>query len=108
MLNIKKFFYFQSKISRLPAYLTVSFVRFQYKVSCNMYQLHIQINNILIRNNMFILFKGKEGINAKVLKDIKFPIDFDAFELCSKSLQDKLTPMRSKFKVMSFSSKFQA
>ncbi|XP_055295944.1 ubiquitin carboxyl-terminal hydrolase 14 [Sitodiplosis mosellana] len=61
-----------SKISRLPAYLTVNFVRFQYK--------------------------GKEGINAKVLKDIKFPIDFDAFELCSKSLQEELTPMRSKFK----------
>lgn len=61
-----------SKISRLPAYLTVNFVRFQYK--------------------------GKEGINAKVLKDIKFPIDFDVFELCTTDLQDKLTPMRSRFK----------
>lgn len=63
---------FQSLISRLPAYLTIQFVRFQYK--------------------------GKEGINAKVLKDIKFPIDFDAFELCTPELQEKLTPMRSKFK----------
>lgn len=63
---------FQSLISRLPAYLTVNFVRFQYK--------------------------GKEGINAKVLKDIKFPIDFDAFDLCTPALQEKLTPMRSKFK----------
>lgn len=61
-----------SLISRLPAYLTVNFVRFQYK--------------------------GKEGINAKVLKDIKFPIDFDAFDLCTPALQEKLTPMRSKFK----------
>ncbi|XP_030557204.1 ubiquitin carboxyl-terminal hydrolase 14 [Drosophila novamexicana] len=59
-------------VSRLPAYLTVQFVRFQYK--------------------------GKEGINAKVLKDIKFPIDFDAFELCTPDLQNKLCPMRSKFK----------
>ncbi|XP_017860011.1 PREDICTED: ubiquitin carboxyl-terminal hydrolase 14 [Drosophila arizonae] len=59
-------------ISRLPAYLTVQFVRFQYK--------------------------GKEGINAKVLKDIKFPIDFDAFELCTPDLQNKLCPMRSKYK----------
>lgn len=65
----------QSKISRLPAYLTINFVRFQYK--------------------------AKEGINAKVLKDIKFPIDFDVYELCSSELQDKLTPMRSKFKVRS-------
>lgn len=62
----------QSLISRLPAYLTVNFVRFQYK--------------------------GKEGINAKVLKDIKFPIEFDAYDLCSKELQAKLLPMRTKFK----------
>lgn len=46
----------KSLISRLPAYLAVNFVRFQYK--------------------------GKEGINAKVLKDIKFPLEFDAFDLC--------------------------
>lgn len=43
-------------------------------------------------------YKSKEAINAKVLKDIKFPIDFDAFELCSQALQAKLTPMREKFK----------
>lgn len=61
-----------SKISRLPAYLNIQFVRFQYK--------------------------GKEGINAKVLKDIKFPIDFDAFELCTSELQAKITPEREKIK----------
>lgn len=61
-----------SLISRLPAYLTVNFVRFQYK--------------------------GKEGINAKVLKDIKFPMEFDSFDLCSPELQQKLLPMRNKFK----------
>lgn len=61
-----------SLINRLPAYLIVQFVRFQYK--------------------------GREGINAKILKDIKFPIEFDAFELCSPELQQKLVPMREKFK----------
>ncbi|KAK5647304.1 hypothetical protein RI129_002196 [Pyrocoelia pectoralis] len=61
-----------SKISRLPAYLTIQFVRFY--------------------------FKEKESINAKILKDVKFPLDFDAYELCSPELQDKLTPMRLKFK----------
>ncbi|XP_059618060.1 ubiquitin carboxyl-terminal hydrolase 14 [Phlebotomus argentipes] len=59
-------------INRLPAYLTVNFMRFQYK--------------------------GNQGINAKVLKDIKFPIDFDAFDLCSAALKEKLNPMRSRFK----------
>lgn len=61
-----------SKINRLPAYLTIQFVRFY--------------------------FKEKESINAKILKDVKFPLDFDAYELCSSELQDKLTPMRLKFK----------
>ncbi|PNF27076.1 Ubiquitin carboxyl-terminal hydrolase 14 [Cryptotermes secundus] len=61
-----------SKISRLPAYLTVQFVRFYYK--------------------------EKESINAKILKDVKFPLEFDAFELCSSKLQQKLTPMRARFK----------
>lgn len=64
---------FQSKISRLPAYLTIQFVRFCYK--------------------------GKEGVNAKILKDVKFPLDFDAFDLCTPELQSKLAPMRAKFKV---------
>ncbi|XP_066592024.1 ubiquitin carboxyl-terminal hydrolase 14 [Prorops nasuta] len=61
-----------SKISRLPAYLTIQFVRFFYK--------------------------EKGAINAKILKDVKFPLDFDAFELCSSELQNKLIPMREKFK----------
>lgn len=61
-----------SKISRLPAYLTIQFVRFFYK--------------------------EKGSINAKILKDIKFPIEFDAFELCTPELQEKLSPMREKFK----------
>ncbi|CAH1116525.1 unnamed protein product [Phaedon cochleariae] len=61
-----------SKISRLPAYLTVQFVRFYYK--------------------------EKESINAKILKDVKFPMDFDAFDLCTPELQEKLAPVRAKFK----------
>lgn len=61
-----------SKISRLPAYLTVQFVRFYYK--------------------------EKESINAKILKDVKFPLELDVYELCSPELQERLMPMRNKFK----------
>ncbi|XP_075215647.1 ubiquitin specific protease 14 [Lycorma delicatula] len=61
-----------SKIKRLPAYLTINFVRFFYK--------------------------GKGSVNAKILRDVKFPMDYDAFELCTKELQQKLTPMRERFK----------
>lgn len=56
----------------MPSYLTIQFVRFFYK--------------------------EKEAINAKILKDVKFPMDFDAFDLCTPELQKKLIPMRDKFK----------
>jgi len=44
-------------------------------------------------------YKEKDKINAKILKDIKFPIEFDAFELCTPELQEKLVPVRSKIEV---------
>lgn len=62
----------ECKIARLPAYLSTQFVRFQYK--------------------------ERASTNAKILKDIKFPISLDVFELCSPELQDQLLPMRAKFK----------
>uniref|UniRef100_A0AAQ5ZLP4 Ubiquitin carboxyl-terminal hydrolase n=1 Tax=Amphiprion ocellaris TaxID=80972 RepID=A0AAQ5ZLP4_AMPOC len=61
-----------SKLSRLPAYLTVQMVRFFYK--------------------------EKESVNAKVLKDVKFPLMLDVYELCTAELQEKMLPVRSKFK----------
>lgn len=60
------------KVSRLPGYLTVTMVRFQ--------------------------FKQKDAINAKILKDVKFPMMLDTFDLCTSELQEKLVPMRTKFK----------
>ncbi|OCT76695.1 ubiquitin carboxyl-terminal hydrolase 14 [Xenopus laevis] len=61
-----------SRISRLPAYLTIQMVRFFYK--------------------------EKESVNAKVLKDVKFPLMLDIYELCTPELQEKMVPYRSKFK----------
>jgi len=59
-------------ISRLPAYITIQMVRFH--------------------------FKQKEAVNAKVLKDVKFPVMLDMYHMCSEELQEKLVPMRTKFK----------
>lgn len=64
----------KSKISRLPAYLAVEMVRFFYK--------------------------EKEAVNAKILKDVKFPIVLDVFDLCTPELQKKLSPIREKYKDM--------
>ncbi|CAH1393070.1 unnamed protein product [Nezara viridula] len=61
-----------SRIKRLPAYLTVQFVRFYYK--------------------------EKEAINAKILKEVKYPFEFDAYDLCTPELQNALKPMRDRFK----------
>lgn len=62
-----------SKISRLPAYLAIQFVRFFYK-------------------------GGANSVNAKILKDIKFTLSLDVYELCTPQLQERLNPMRHKFK----------
>uniref|UniRef100_H2Y5T7 Ubiquitin carboxyl-terminal hydrolase n=1 Tax=Ciona savignyi TaxID=51511 RepID=H2Y5T7_CIOSA len=60
-----------SEIKRLPAYLCVQMVRFFYK--------------------------EKGGVNAKILKDVKFPMNFDAYELCSPELKKRLQPARNNF-----------
>jgi len=59
-------------VTRLPGYLTITMMRFQ--------------------------FKMKEAVNAKILKDIKFPVMLDMFDMCSSELQQTLKPMRTKFK----------
>ncbi len=59
-----------SKISRLPKYLTVNFVRFYFKPS----------------------IKKK----AKILKKVKFPFEFDACELCTDDLRLKIVPVRDR------------
>lgn len=61
-----------SRISRLPAYLTIQFVRFHYK--------------------------GNVQTNAKLLRDVKFSMILDVYDLCTKQLQERLAPMRLKYK----------
>lgn len=72
MLQRNALYIKSSKICRLPAYLTVQMVRFFYK--------------------------EKESVNAKVLKDVKFPLMLDVYELCVPSLQENMVPHRLKFK----------
>ncbi|KAL1244713.1 Ubiquitin carboxyl-terminal hydrolase [Trichinella spiralis] len=64
----------KSEISRLPGYLTIQIVRFYYK--------------------------EREKMNAKILKDVKFPIELDVYDLCCDELKEKLLPMRAKLKLM--------
>jgi ubiquitin carboxyl-terminal hydrolase 14 len=61
----------KSLIDRLPAYLSIQMVRFYYK--------------------------EKEKINAKILKEVKFPISLDLYDMCTPSLQKKLQPARQAF-----------
>lgn len=59
-------------IDRLPAYVSVQMVRFFYKESSQ--------------------------VNAKILKDVKFPMVLDLFDMCTPDLQEKLTPQRAAVK----------
>ncbi|GAA6094486.1 ubiquitin carboxyl-terminal hydrolase 14 [Tachysurus ichikawai] len=60
-----------SKISRLPLYLTVQMVHFYYK--------------------------ERESVNAKVLKDVKFPLMLDVYDMCTPELQEKMVPFGNVF-----------
>lgn len=62
-----------SRINRLPGYLCVQLVRFFYK--------------------------EREKVSAKVLKDVKFPIILDVFDLCTSDLQKKLVSQRELFRI---------
>ena len=37
-------------------------------------------------------------MNAKILKDVKFPLVLDVFDLCTPELQKKLSPIRDQYK----------
>ncbi|CAI4229298.1 unnamed protein product [Auanema sp. JU1783] len=60
-------------IERLPAYLSIQMVRFFYKESSK--------------------------TSAKILKDVKFPMSLDMYDMCSPSLQAKLRPQREAIKL---------
>jgi len=65
------------RVSRLPGYITIQMVRFHFKQSKE---------------------EGQAGVNAKVLKDVKFPVNLDMFEMCSPELQERIKPRRTEFK----------
>ena len=62
-----------SRISRLPSYLCIQLVRFFYK--------------------------EKEKVSAKVLKDVKFPVVLDLYDLCTPELQKRLVNQREAFRL---------
>ncbi|KAI9595836.1 hypothetical protein BDF19DRAFT_440209 [Syncephalis fuscata] len=61
-----------SCINRLPAYLTVNFVRFYWKTT--------------------------EQIKAKILRKVKFPLELDMYEFCTPELKEKLRGGRDKLR----------
>jgi len=64
-------------VSRLPGYITIQMVRFHFKQSKN---------------------EGEAGVNAKVLKDVKFPVMLDMYDMCGTELKDKIKPRRTEYK----------
>lgn len=79
-----------SLISRLPAYLSIQMIRFFYKEKEN-----VIFFKLIYLNNKF-------QINAKILKDVKFPMNLDLLDLCTDTLQEKFRPMRDLYKVINF------
>ncbi|KAI0920598.1 hypothetical protein AcV5_010293 [Taiwanofungus camphoratus] len=63
-----------SRLSRLPSYLTVHMVRFAWRRDINK--------------------------KAKIMRRVKFPTDFDALEIVTDDLKEKLLPVSTKFKIL--------
>ncbi|KAF2666395.1 cysteine proteinase [Microthyrium microscopicum] len=61
-----------SKITRLPKYLTVHYMRFDWRRTSNK--------------------------KAKIMKKVVFPQELDVVEFCGETLSKKLTPIRDKFR----------
>jgi len=59
-----------SRVTRLPKYLCVNFVRFYWKQASNV--------------------GGTEAGKAKILRQVTFPKVFDIFEFCSDELKESL------------------
>ncbi|RGB36499.1 hypothetical protein C1646_758054 [Rhizophagus diaphanus] len=61
-----------SRISRLPSYLTVQFVRFFWKADVN--------------------------VKAKILRKVKFPMELDATDFCTDELKNKILPLKNRLR----------
>ncbi|KAH8105719.1 cysteine proteinase [Phellopilus nigrolimitatus] len=62
----------RSRLSRIPANLTVHMVRFAWKRDI--------------------------GKKAKIMRKVKFPLEFDALDLCTDELKQKLLPVNARLK----------
>ncbi|KAG9290938.1 hypothetical protein G9A89_011088 [Geosiphon pyriformis] len=69
-LNREAIYTKRQRVSRLPAYLTVQFVRFSWK--------------------------PQEQVRAKILRKVKFPFILDATPLCTEELSSKVSPIKNK------------
>ncbi|GBB90513.1 hypothetical protein RclHR1_01750012 [Rhizophagus clarus] len=61
-----------SRISRLPSYLTVQFVRF--------------------------FWKADRNVKSKILRKVKFPMEFDASDFCTDELKNKILPLKNRLR----------
>ena len=77
----------RSLLNRLPAYLSIQMVRFFYKEQQ-------KVRHALPMSNSAAL-----QVNAKILKEVKYPISLDLYDICTPALQEKLLPARQAFEV---------
>ncbi|OAF69556.1 hypothetical protein A3Q56_02661 [Intoshia linei] len=61
----------EGKINRAPGYLVINMMRFYFKENAN-----------------------KKSVNAKILKDVKFSMNLDIYDMCTSDLQKKFDKRR--------------
>ncbi len=87
-----------SRITRLPGYLTIQFVRFFVGRAGDS-------EEVVSKKILKVIRRRREGgslvchiLYYLLFQDVKFPPKLDVYEFCSAALQEKLLPMRRKFK----------
>jgi ubiquitin carboxyl-terminal hydrolase 14 len=98
----------EAALTRLPAYLTINFVRFYFKRST---QENCKIRKVgshgpygalpslaTVDADLTTLPTAlTPSLNSFGPQDVKFPMRLDVLDLCDEELKEKLRPMREKF-----------
>jgi ubiquitin carboxyl-terminal hydrolase 14 len=93
-----------SKIARLPAYLSVQYLRFYWKAAAktNAKVLRVccpgRVGSDQLRPGPRIAQCMNDAALVRwLVQNVKFPLTLDMYEFCTEELRQKLTPMRKRF-----------
>jgi ubiquitin carboxyl-terminal hydrolase 14 len=91
-----------SRISKLPLYLPIQFVRFFWKQAKNesggTKQQALKILRVCLKFQLFFLLSLLSLLSFSLIQPVSFPARLDIYDLCSDSLKAKIEPRRTQIR----------